>query len=536
MPRQSWIFVCSLSFAAACSSESDNPITDTVGDTQSASTGTSDTTSDDSGSDDSTGSTDTTDTTDTDTDTDTDTTDTGDACETGPLVLSKLKAFPTAYGAGSIASGGRGGAVIHVTNLDDDGPGSFRAALNQAGPRTVVFDVSGRIDLASRIELIDVHSDLTIAGETAPEGGITISGSTLLFSGGYNLPTLPTNNLIIRHTRFRNGSYTGEPDVFDHNAIISGGTERFIFDHLSFSFNDDQAISMAPFFAPLLDGTIQTSIFSENATGIILGVTAPFEIDRLSTLNNLFVHQSHRTPNISGDGRFDVINNVAFNWGARLTTVKNGAPGVNYIGNHLIVGEDTSNAEANNKVQLGGDGFDPVIYTANNYHSAKYPVPELDDRGIWSDFFTSDPVEDMYFTTTQLPLLAETFVQTAEAAKDAVLDDVGANAFISDDGVPGRYLDSYDTERINDVIDGVSRSPANTSWTQPVLPLNARPDGYYVTLPDIPEFFVQDHAISSNADIIPVYEFGDCEIHNDAGYTAFEMYLFYAAGDWDRLL
>ncbi|PRQ10199.1 hypothetical protein [Enhygromyxa salina] len=451
-------------------------------------------------------------------------------CE--PIVLSSLEAFPTASGAGSIASGGRGGAVLHVTNLADSGPGSFRAAITATGPRTIVFDVSGRIDLESRIELIDVHSDLTIAGETAPEGGITIAGNTLLFAGGYDLPTLPTDNLIIRHTRFRNGSYTGEPDVYDHNCIISGGTDRFIFDHASFSFCDDQAISMISPWGPLQDGTVQRSIFSENATAIIFGLAEVYPADRISTLENLFVHQSHRTPNIGDGGRYDVINNVAFNWGGRLTNVNGASPEVNYVGNHLTAGDDSG---ANNKVQLGGGDHSPSIHTAYNYHSVLYPAPQLDDRGIWSDFWTNDPVADIYFTTTAHPLLPRTNVLDAQAARELVLADVGANAFVSDDGVPGRYLDDYDVERINDVVNEVSRDPFNKSWTQPVLPLNTRADGFYSSLPDIPAFFVEAHGIRSNADVIDEYSFGACTIVNAAGYSAFEMYLFFAAGDWDRL-
>ena len=105
-------------------------------------------------------------------------------CADYAIALTELRAFPSAEGGGSIASGGRGGRVVHVTTLADSGAGSLRAALMETGARTIVFDVSGRIHLEERIELIAENSDFTIAGQTAPEGGITISGRPILLAGG----------------------------------------------------------------------------------------------------------------------------------------------------------------------------------------------------------------------------------------------------------------------------------------------------------------------------------------------------------------
>ncbi|WP_181198439.1 hypothetical protein [Enhygromyxa salina] len=457
-------------------------------------------------------------------------------CTDCTLTLTELRAFPSAEGAGSITTGGRGGRVLHVTTLADSGAGSLRAALMETGPRTIVFDVSGRIHLDERIELIVENSDFTIAGQTAPEGGITISGRPLLLAGGYNRPISSTDNVIIRHLRVRNGSYTGEPDVYDHNGIISGGSERFIFDHLSMSFNDDQAISIAPFFAPLTDGTISRSIFSENATGIIIGAASRANpAERISTSHNLFVHQGHRTPNLAITGRIDVTNNVLFSWGSRLTNVSGAGIELNYIGNHMTPGSEYAGVGQDNKVQNPDESDPPQIYTAFNYHRDRYPTPQLDDGELWTDFFSATLIPADYRTTTQFPLLAATTVTSAEEARADVLADVGAYAFVSDAGVPGRYVDSYDTLRLQDVEDEVTRNPFNKEWTQPVLPENTRGAAFYDTLADIPEFFVVQHGVTSNDQVIDTYDFGTYQVENAAGYSALEIYLAYAAGDFERL-
>src|SRR5262245_40232293 len=95
--------------------------------------------------------------------------DHSEADEARPL---PLRAFPTAEGYGRLASGGRGGRVLHVTTLSDSGPGSFRAAVEAGGPRTVVFDVSGLITLESKLIVRATNSSLTVAGQTAPGKGI----------------------------------------------------------------------------------------------------------------------------------------------------------------------------------------------------------------------------------------------------------------------------------------------------------------------------------------------------------------------------
>ncbi len=108
------------------------------------------------------------------------------------LPQAKIPAFPGAEGGGMYSFGGRDGRVILVTNLNDDGPGSFRNACEQGGPRIVLFNVAGIIRLKDRVRIRAPY--ITIAGNTAPGDGVCIAGNTV---------ELETHDVIIRHMRFR---------------------------------------------------------------------------------------------------------------------------------------------------------------------------------------------------------------------------------------------------------------------------------------------------------------------------------------------
>lgn len=232
-----------------------------------------------------------------------------------------IPAFPGAEGFGANSIGGRGGRVIEVTNLADTGPGSLRAAVQSDGPRIVVFRVAGTIELMS--ELVLANSFITIAGQTAPGGGITLkthpsnTRSALTIARG-------TRDVVIRHLRSRPGPHAGfpkgkagqEPDSSEvKDAIQILGARNVILDHCSASWATDEVVST---FYDAQDITIQWCIIAEAlhqsrpdqsfpGKGLLIGSK---DGRRISVHHNLFAHNVGRNPLIKAAGIVDVVNNV----------------------------------------------------------------------------------------------------------------------------------------------------------------------------------------------------------------------------------
>ena len=166
--------------------------------------------------------------------------------------MAQTLAFPGAEGAGRLAAGGRGGAVLRVTSLADSGPGSLRAAIEARGPRTIIFDVAGTIRLAT--DLVIREPRVTIAGQTAPGGGIALADQTLV---------VRADDVIIRHIRARRGDrLPGEGD-----AIWIERGRRIILDHVSASWSIDETLSASSRYREgegYYDLSVQWSIIAES--------------------------------------------------------------------------------------------------------------------------------------------------------------------------------------------------------------------------------------------------------------------------------
>jgi hypothetical protein len=233
------------------------------------------------------------------------------AAKPDDLPQAAIPAFPGAQGGGMYSFGGRGGKVFVITNLNDGGPGSVREALEAGGPRIVVFNVAGIINLKEKIRVRAPY--ITIDGSSAPGDGVCIAGDTV---------ELETHDVIIRHMRFRRGSTW----VGDRNDSIGGNPiGNIMIDHVSASWGLDENMSMYRHMyqppggskelkLPTVNITIQNSIFSEALNtynhsfgSTIGGYNSTFH-------HNLWACNAGRNPSVGMIYDFTFANNVLFNW------------------------------------------------------------------------------------------------------------------------------------------------------------------------------------------------------------------------------
>lgn len=209
----------------------------------------------------------------------------------------EVLAFPGAEGFGRYATGGRGGEIYHVTNLNDDGEGSFRDAVSKSD-RIIVFDVAGIINLKSTLIF---SKNLTIAGQTAPGDGIVLYGNRVSFTDA--------DNLICRHLRIRMGIKGS--DGKDAAGVADG--ENMIFDHLSVTWGRDENFSINSTTARNI--TIQNSIIGQGLQNHSCGGLMQTDLENGITLfRNLYIDNKTRNPKVKGLNQF--VNNVVYNWGS----------------------------------------------------------------------------------------------------------------------------------------------------------------------------------------------------------------------------
>ena len=249
-----------------------------------------------------------------------------------------VPAFPGAEGFGASATGGRGGAVYEVTNLDDAGPGSLRDALS-GGDRTVVFRVSGTIDLKTQIRLN--KPNVTIAGQTAPGDGICLKGKELMI--------VDTENVVVRFLRLRPGDELRQ----EHDALSIRNSQRVIVDHCSMSWSTDSLNDVTHTSGNvtvqwcLLAEPLNASVHVKGAHGYGTGWDGRIIDDPVrgrtggggSYHHNLLAHCASRAPRIgyyqAGRGLIDCRNNVIYNSGPSY-----GGEGddLNYVANYYRPG------------------------------------------------------------------------------------------------------------------------------------------------------------------------------------------------------
>jgi hypothetical protein len=242
------------------------------------------------------------------------------------MAVAETPAFPGALGWAAGTPGGRGGEIIRVTNLDAEGRGSLRAALEASGPRVVVFEVGGVIDLG--MQTLRVREPfVTIAGQTAPSPGITI------IRGGIDIAT---HDVVVQHIRVRPGSAEqARGSGWGEDAISTASAYNVIVDHCSLSWATDENLSASgPRFTgdtpkEWREGTSHDITFSHNiiAEGLADSSHPKFEHSKGSLIHdnasniliygNLYAHNYERNPHLKGGVHALVANNFIFDPGQR---------------------------------------------------------------------------------------------------------------------------------------------------------------------------------------------------------------------------
>jgi pectate lyase len=330
-----------------------------------------------------------------------------------------LPAFPGAEGFGAKATGGRGGEVYEVTNLNDAGPGSLRDAVSK-GNRTIVFRVSGTIALKKR--LVVTQSNITIAGQTAPGDGICLRNYPFACAG---------RNVIVRYLRSRLGDDSRQED--DSMGVLHGAS-NVIFDHCSATWSIDEALSLS---GNETDVTIQWCIIAEplhdsfHAKGPHGYGSLARSNGRVSLHHNLWAHCDSRSPRL-GDNygkppfpTFDVRNNVIYDYGRICSGLTQGVLKVNYVGNYIRPGPSS---KARFPIHVGAPS-DMVFYIKDNIFEG-------------NDKLTAD--NDLFFDALehkgkrQVQIALEPFqalpvrTQSAKEAYEMVLSAAGASLPVRD--------------------------------------------------------------------------------------------------------
>lgn len=355
-----------------------------------------------------------------------------------------LPAFPGAEGHGMYTTGGRGGCVIKVTNLNDSGEGSLRAAVEASGSRIVVFEVSGTIALESKLFIR--KDSITIAGQTAPGDGICIKNYCVYITA---------SNVIIRYMRFRMGDEAMQED----DAVGGQGSRNMIIDHCSMSWSTDECAS----FYANENFTMQWCLIGESLVNSVHekgehGYGGIWGGNKASFHHNLLANHSNRNPRLRGhklnsptDAELvDLRNNVIYNYKGTCYGSEGGG-NYNLVNNYYKFGPATGNnidkvlkvyvTEAEyNWLEL--EGAHGVFYVEGNYVHGNTDVTRNNWKGVEiKPLITPEKAKsELEFDKGNIT------TDDAETAYQKVLAYVGASLF----------RDAVDKRTIHDAMTGTA--------------------------------------------------------------------------------
>lgn len=368
----------------------------------------------------------------------------------GP-VTEEAFAFPGAEGFGRIATGGRGGKVIKVTNTNDAGPGSLREAINTEGARIIIFEVSGTIALQSKLSI--KKGNVTLAGQTAPGDGIALKNYTV---------SVDADNVIIRYMRFRMGDEAQQED----DALGGRFHKNIIVDHCSMSWSTDECVS---FYANenftlqwcLVAESLRNSVHDKGAHGyggVWGGKNASFH-------HNLLANHDSRNPRLGEEAGkafaltdlVDLRNNVIYNWNGN-SCYGGEAMNVNIINCYYKPGPATPNSRRERIVAIdknknpGTEVYDiwgKFHIAGNTVEGSQRTTDDNWQYGVYPQY------HDIYGTVSEadkaamklsapLPVAGNVTTHSAAVAYERVLDYTGASL----------KRDAVDTRTVNHVRNG----------------------------------------------------------------------------------
>lgn len=389
----------------------------------------------------------------------------------GPMPINEAAlAFPGAEGFGRNTTGGRGGKVLFVTNLNDNGSGSFRAAVQATGVRIVVFTVSGNIQLNSRINI--TNGDLTIAGQTAPGDGICIQNYEVVVSA---------SNVIIRFLRFRLGDITEQ----ETDGIWGRYQHDIIIDHCSMSWSVDECAS----FYANKNFTMQWCILSESLNESFHGkgdhgYGGIWGGDHASFHHNLLAHHNSRNPRFNGGGRsgisngiypeehVDYRNNVIYNWrGNSAYGGENGS--YNILNNYYKPGPSTPASKNKRIMEVSKDadinyapGYGQFFIAGNSVHGNATVTADNWNGGV---DYAAGVTQNLAKLASAIESEYET-VHTAEQAFESVLNYAGCSL----------VRDAVDTRVVSEVRNGTTTYNGSKTGYAGILDSQADAGGWPV--------------------------------------------------------
>ncbi|WP_304196458.1 polysaccharide lyase family 1 protein [Flavobacterium alvei] len=448
-------------------------------------------------------------------------------CATFTFAQNKQLAFPTAEGYGKYTVGGRGGKVFEVTNLNDAGEGSLRAAVEAKGTRTVVFRVSGTITLESALRI--KNPNITIAGQTAPGDGICLRKWPLI---------IEANEVIIRYIRVRFGNESGS----DADAISSRFTKNVILDHVSASWSVDESMSIYHCENVTVQWCIiSESLFNSNHIKGIHGFGGIWGSNYSSYHHNLLADHSSRIIRFSsGSGNTDYRNNVIYNWGYQSAyggeNMQVGSPefaftNINMVANYYKPGPATQPGDVSHRI-VNPSRRDVTTdygkwYVADNFMEGN---PEVSANNWNGGVQPQGGDSDNEILKANQPWSAMPIKQhTAQEAYKLVLDNAGAT-------LPKR--DVVDTRIVSDARNGIATFEGVAYKQKKKVLDSSKKSGIIDTPTDVggwPELKSSAVPVDTDHDGMPdVWEKKNSLNPNDAndrniigkdGYTMLEIYL-----------